>query len=84
MTAAKTVTVYTDPGHEFVPAIDGKHQDKITEFGAEVKAADLDKIVASANENGIRLTTFVADEPAMISGGSPTTDAGVGPQKQEG
>lgn len=79
MAAAKTVVVQTDPGHIFVPTVDGKHMDPITEHGVEVKVADLDKIVASANENGVRLTAIVGEESEIQTTSTPT-----GAQNQEG
>lgn len=81
MTAAKTVKVFTDPGHVFVPAVDGVHMDPIDEYGVEVKASILDKIVASAVENGVRLQAEVADDE--VAPVTPTIPAGA-PEKQEG
>jgi len=82
MTAAKTVTVVTDPGHVFVPAVNGEHLDEITEHGTEIKATLLEAVVASAQENGVRLSLLVEDDGAPAPSQTPVTQ--VPAEKQEG
>lgn len=60
-TKAGSYIVCTDPGHVFVPTVDGRHQAPIDENGRVISGADLDKVVACAQENGVRLSLVVTE-----------------------